>query len=267
MLQCGILGAGHLPVIFAIVFFFNLGCTYLMAVFHDDVEPVFPYISASGDHRPESCFFSLLLNITSCLSMLVIYIRYQLIESLIRDSDQQISNLNFVSLILGLLGGFGMMVVANFQETAVIMVHLIAACICFGSGCLYMIVQSYITIKMYPLYTNKRIGYIRTAITAVSTISFITAITFGKLAANKYHEYYPDLPTPRPWNRRMWMPGYNLHVISAIFEWIMAISHILFVLSYSRDFEKIRVECSAAMLVNHLDHSPIFHRSQEELSQ
>ncbi|KAK6760565.1 hypothetical protein RB195_021866 [Necator americanus] len=267
MLQCGVLGAAHLPILFGVLFSINLGATYILAVVKSDVEPIFPYVSAAGDHRPESCLFGLLLNLSSVVSLVVVYLRYSLITVLVHDSDPDplLGSLNFISLIFGMLGGFAMMIIANFQETALITVHLSAACLCFGSGCLYMMLQSWITVRMYPLYTNRRIGIIRSCITVVSTVSFIMAVSFGIYAAHEFHRYYPDLPTPRPWNRKYWQPGYNYHVVSAIAEWIMAISHVFFIVSYSRDFEKLRVSLYIESLVTHLDHSPIL-RSFNDLA-
>lgn len=257
MLQCGILGAAHLPILFGILFSINLGSTYIFAVINSDVEAIFPYVSAAGDHRPESCLFGLLLNVCTFLLMMVIYLRYSLVAVLIRDSDKVMDNVNIASFCIGMVGGFAMLIVGNVQETALIAIHLLAAFICFGSGCLYTILQSWITIRMHPLYTNRRIGVVRATISAIATISFAIAVSFGWYAAHEFHLYYPDLPTPRPWNRKLWQPGYNFHVVSAVAEWIMAVAHVSFILTYARDFEKIRVSLYVESLVSHLDHSPL----------
>ncbi|KAE9413994.1 hypothetical protein Angca_006156 [Angiostrongylus cantonensis] len=257
MLQCGDLGAAHLPILFGILFSINLGCTYVFAILHSDVEAIFPYVSAAGDHRPESCVFSLLLNISTFLLMVVIYLRYSLIAVLIRDSDKPMDKVNIISFCIGMVGGAAMVIVANFQETAVIAIHLLAAFVCFGSGCVYTILQSWITIRMHPLYTNRRIGVIRAIISTIATVSFVLAVGLGVYAAHEFHRYYPDLPTPRPWNRKVWQPGYNFHVASAAAEWIMAVAHVSFILTYARDFEKVRVSLYIESLVSHLDHSPL----------
>ncbi|CAJ0962903.1 unnamed protein product, partial [Mesorhabditis belari] len=266
MLTLGRLGAGHLPVFFAIIFTINLGSTYVFAVYHGDVDPVFPYISAAGNDRPESCFFSLLMNISASLSILIIYLRYSLIKELIRGSDKVIEHANKWSLLFGVAGGMGMMVVANFQESAVIKIHLGAAVTCFGSGGVYMMIQTFITMRMHPLYNNRRIGYIRLGLAAWSVITFTMALTFGTLAASEFHKVYPDLPTPRPWNRKVWMPGYNLHIVSAVSEWLMAVAHVSYILSFSREFEKIRANLKVESLVVHLDNSPLW-RSTEDLER
>ncbi|KJH48732.1 hypothetical protein DICVIV_05126 [Dictyocaulus viviparus] len=189
--------------------------------------------------------------------MVVMYLRYSLIAVLIRDSDRVMEKVNIISFCVGLVGGFSMLIVANFQQTAVITIHLLAACVCFGSGCLYTILHSWITLRMYPLYTNRCIGVIRATIAVITTTCFLIAVGFGLYASHEFHRYYPNLPTPRPWNRKLWQPGYEFHVVSAIAEWITAVAHVAFILTYTRDFEKIRVTLYIESLVSHLSHSPI----------
>ncbi|TMS36557.1 hypothetical protein L596_003696 [Steinernema carpocapsae] len=155
MLQWGRLGAGHIPVIFSILFTFMLGATYVVAVWHKDVDPVFPYISSSGDQRPESCVFSLLLNFCAILTALIIYLRYGLVKELNRNFHQNTTRLNNLSLYVGLLSSCGMFIVANFQETAVIQIHMGGAIVCFGGSCLYMLMQAAITWLMYPTFVSR----------------------------------------------------------------------------------------------------------------
>lgn len=256
----GRLGAGHLPVVFAIVFTLMLGCTYTFSVWRGDVDPVFPYISASGDSRPESCVFSMMLNLCSFISILVVYLRYSLVVELNRSSDLLLKTANRVFLYAGIGGGTGMFLVANFQETVLIQVHLFGAFLCFGSGCIYMLGQSWISYRMHPLFAGKRIAHIRAVLAVISTICFFIAFGFGMLAASTFHRYYPDLPTPRPWTHKLVpMPGYNLHCISAVAEWSLAILHMGFLLSFSREFEKIRVQLGVQPLVSHLDQSPLWN--------
>lgn len=49
------------------------------------------------------------------------------------------------------------------------------------------------------------------------------AITFGVAASLVFHSYYPDLPTPRPWNRKIWQPVSRSAIIIIIFK-----IHIIF---------------------------------------
>lgn len=48
---------------------------------------------------------------------------------------------NHWALIFGLLSTFGLSVVANFQETSVLVVHFIGALLCFGGGTAYFWTQ------------------------------------------------------------------------------------------------------------------------------
>ncbi|VDK42676.1 unnamed protein product [Anisakis simplex] len=257
MLQLGNLGAGHLPVFLAMLGTLMLGSTYVVAVYRGDVDPLFPYISAEGDRRPESCLFSMMLNLSSFLTMLIIYLRYSLVSELNRSSDLCLKRINELSLVAGLIGAVGMFCVANFQETALLIVHWTSAFVCFGSGCIYMLIQSYITIHMYPLYANRHIGFVRSFIALIAVISFCTGTLF-------FIDSYPHR-YPRMMSLIQFDEGYDLHCISAVSEWVLAISNFVFLLSYSRDFEKIQVELGVQPLVAHLDQSPLW-RSATDLS-
>lgn len=91
-----------------------------------------------------------------------------------RSTDLTLKLVNRVVFYLGLIGALGMFFVANFQETAVIQIHLFGAILCFGSGCLYMLGQTWISYRMHPLYANKRIAHIRLVLAVASSISFVT---------------------------------------------------------------------------------------------
>ena len=52
-----------------------------------------------------------------------------------------LKRLNTFSLLLGILGSLGVSIVANFQETSVVVVHFLGASLCFGLGALYLWIQ------------------------------------------------------------------------------------------------------------------------------
>ena len=47
--------------------------------------------------------------------------------------------------------------------------------------------------------------------------------------------------------------------MSALTEWTLAVIHMAYLLSFSREFEKIRVQLGVQPLVSHLDMSPLWH--------
>lgn len=63
-----------------------------------------------------------------------------------------------------------------FQESNVLIVHLIGALMVFGVGALYAILQTIISYKMYPEYNGLSVCRIRAAISCFSSICFITSI-------------------------------------------------------------------------------------------
>lgn len=69
------------------------------------------------------------------------------------------------------------------QETAVLTVHLVSAFVCFGSGCVYMIIQAYISVHMHPLYANRHIGLIRSFFAFVAITSFFIGILWKYLSS------------------------------------------------------------------------------------
>ncbi|KAI6177376.1 hypothetical protein M3Y97_00900300 [Aphelenchoides bicaudatus] len=232
----------------------------------------FPYISNNGDGRPESCIFSSFLNICAMFSALIVHLRYDLIAELNRNSNDMLTIINKLSWYFGMIGAFGMFLVANFQESAVIQVHLTGAFLSFGFGCVYMLCHAGLSHLMVPLFASRRVAHIRTVLSVVGIFAFFTcefskttlftaktcfsAFTCGILASNEFHKYHPDLPTPRPWTRKNPHEGFKLHCVSAGAEWTLAVINVLFFLSYSRDFEKIQVKLTVNPLVGHLDMSP-----------
>jgi hypothetical protein len=75
--------------------------------------------------------------------VLVIYIRYRQINEYYRSYalSSAVVKHNKIALWTGFLSCFGLSLVANFQETNVILVHLTGAFLCFGLGTVYIWLQ------------------------------------------------------------------------------------------------------------------------------
>lgn len=100
--------------------------------------------------------------------------RYDLIAELNRNSNDLLTLMNKLSYYFGLIGAFGMFLVANFQESAVIQIHLGGAFLSFGFGCAYMVCQSWISHLMVPLFASRRVAHIRSVLAGVGVIAFFT---------------------------------------------------------------------------------------------
>lgn len=73
---------------------------------------------------------------------MIIYLKYGQIKYMIsKKAVASIDGLNKSALIIGLLFCFGMSIVANFQETNMIVIHWIGATMIFGFGSVYMCVM------------------------------------------------------------------------------------------------------------------------------
>jgi len=82
----------------------------------------------------------------------MIYIRYSQVKECIRSfsSPTSLPKWNHWALIFGLISTAGLSIVANFQETSVIVVHLIGALLCFGGGTAYFWTQ--VHMKIYCIH-------------------------------------------------------------------------------------------------------------------
>lgn len=74
---------------------------------------------------------------------LIVFVRYAQIKELL--VSYQFSSfwrkLNFIAFIIGMISTLGMTMVANFQESAMLRVHLTGAVLCFGGATFYLILQ------------------------------------------------------------------------------------------------------------------------------
>ena len=72
------------------------------------------------------------------------YIKYVEVQSLIQATaagNRVSQTFNKVTLSVGLTSCVGLDIVANFQESNVIVVHMLGAFLCFAAGTIYFILQ------------------------------------------------------------------------------------------------------------------------------
>uniref|UniRef100_A0A8C8B741 DNA damage regulated autophagy modulator 1 n=1 Tax=Otus sunia TaxID=257818 RepID=A0A8C8B741_9STRI len=193
--------------------------SYVIAVLAGHVKPLVPYISDTGTKPPESGIFGFMINISALLGVITMYIRYLLIEKQNESSHFVRSSCNMFSLCIGLMGCIGMGIVATFQELSVPSVHDIGALVAFGSGVVYITLQSIISYKSCPQWNTYFVCHIRMAISVISCIAFIPTVLSENLFYVSFHQ------------------DYTYHFVSAICEWTVAFGFIFFFLTFIRDFQ------------------------------
>ncbi|XP_065536578.1 DNA damage-regulated autophagy modulator protein 1 isoform X2 [Lathamus discolor] len=206
--------------------------SYVIAVLEGHVEPLVPYISDTGTKPPESGIFGFMINISALLGVITMCIRYLLIEKQNESSHFIRSSCNVFSLCIGLMGCTGMGIVATFQELSVPSVHDIGALVAFGSGVVYITLQSIISYKSCPQWNTYLVCHIRMAISVISCIAFIPMIVFASKISVTKIDWTPD------------EKDYTYHVVSAICEWTVAFGFVFFFLTFIRDFQRVSLTIS-----------------------
>ena len=123
-------GTQYLPVLFASILFLSIITSFLIAVAQSDITPWFPAISDTATKSPESNIFSQLVNISTFIGLILIYIRYLQVKRDIEwlEGGRVAVALNRYSLVLGLLAVLGCSLVANFP------VSIVVAPVCTGNS-------------------------------------------------------------------------------------------------------------------------------------
>ncbi|XP_015271904.1 PREDICTED: DNA damage-regulated autophagy modulator protein 2 [Gekko japonicus] len=206
--------------------------SYVTAVLLRHVDPLVPYISDTGTVPPERCLFGIMLNISALLGIATIYVRYkQVFYS--NPEESTILKLNKTGLVLGTVSCFGLCIIANFQKSTLIVMHVIGACLTFGVGTFYILAQTILSYKLSP--GNKVVFRIRLIVLlwcAASIVSmFISSVML--YSAQDGVDFIQKMH---------WDPDdkeYSLHIMSTVSEWSLAFSFVSFFLTYIRDFQKI----------------------------
>lgn len=231
ILLCRWLCPHHFILLMGVSAFLAFGCGYAISVGGGQVSAVFPYISDTGTTFPASGVFALLLNIAACFAVIAMYIRHGYNETtLVTHRDQVV---NDISAFCGMLICLGLMMVACFPWTLVLIPHLIGALLVFVVGCVYCWMQCYISYISMESWRNVKF-YIRITLSIVSSLSFLLTFIFASVALN---EGRGKVKNTLKWNAEE--PGYVAHLWSAFSEWIMAISFLLYFFTYYWEFKTL----------------------------
>ncbi|XP_032753432.1 DNA damage-regulated autophagy modulator protein 2 isoform X2 [Rattus rattus] len=200
-------GLSFLPSALVIWTFATFIFSYITAITLHHVDPALPYISDTGTMPPERCLFGVMLNIAAILGIATIYVRYKQVHAL-NPEENLIIKLNKAGLVLGILSCLGLSLVANFQKSALFIVHVCGAVLAFSMGSFYMFVQTILSYQMQPKIHSKQVFWVRLLLV-------------------------------------IWCGGYVLHIVTTAAEWSMSFSFFGFFLTYIRDFQKITLRVEA----------------------
>ncbi|XP_015599824.1 DNA damage-regulated autophagy modulator protein 2 [Cephus cinctus] len=227
----------YLPIVLFVALPTTFIVTYVIAVLLGHVEAGFPYISDAATYAPESCIFAQFINMTAALMCFVIYIRYSQIKECnsVYKLNESLPKWNRMALIMGMISTIGLSIVANFQETSVVVVHLIGAFMCFGGGTAYFWTQAMCSYYLHPLGCSIRIAHLRLALSIFCTVCFFIILITGMLAHMAYNG-----TNPRKWYKED--GGWELHVVSTVTEWICAVAFCVYILTFTDEFREIELK-------------------------
>jgi hypothetical protein len=215
---------------------------YVVAIGDGDVTPGFPYISDTGAKPPESCIFTLLINVSAMLAFLIIFIRYKQVQEYNKQDLSRILKLNGVSAVVGVVAVLGIMVVGAFQDVNVGVVHLAGAGVGFGLGIVYEWMQALMSYKMFSNRGQLRVVVTRILIALFSTIFALMTVVAGGVAVEEVRSKYDDVTIEMMLKWNSTMPGYSAHLVSTSSEWALAISLLVFFLTFYNSFKKISLQ-------------------------
>ncbi|XP_006821720.1 DNA damage-regulated autophagy modulator protein 2-like isoform X1 [Saccoglossus kowalevskii] len=230
-------GMGWLPMSVGVMVMATFTISYSISVSLGHVPAEFPYISDTGTYVPESCIFGQLLNIAAALAFATMYVRYKNVIEYNHNEDSRVLLWNKIGLVMGSLAALGMSMVANFQESNVLVMHMVGANMCFGIGILYCYVHSWISYKMMPFHASHHEYMARIICSVVGSVSFIFTSIFAAVAQSKWEGEKPTKWSPED-------GGFPEHIVSTVSEWILAVSFLLYFFTYIREFQKIRMEAN-----------------------
>ncbi|KAK0397559.1 hypothetical protein QR680_002171 [Steinernema hermaphroditum] len=227
-----------LSSVFAIAAFF---AGYGIGVANNDEYPLLSYISDGGAIPPESCVFGQLLNISAMFMAITIYLRHrQFVEFYVHRNHLNStfwSNYDFAMMFLGFIIALGISMVANFQEGAIPIAHMIGALAAFIGAVIYCWGQIALSYILKPRMTPLWLNHLRVLIHLVATGALILNLVceFAKPFVNETDGVRPTKPPP---NKGIYKidtdsPYYINHIVTTSAEWAMGLLLEIFVLSFA----------------------------------
>ena len=117
-----------LPVCFSGILLITISISFVVALVQSDIAPWFPAISDTAAESPESNIFSQLVNISTFIGFILVYVRYLQVKRGMMGCHS-ILVLNYYSLLFGSFSILGASIVANFPVRLRILFIIVCVCV------------------------------------------------------------------------------------------------------------------------------------------
>lgn len=240
---CGPLSWSYLPLIAGIIPMIGLAATYYMAKSKCHVEKwILPYVSYTGARFPELMVFGFLLNLEGFFGIIVVFLAWRYYSHL----GEKNSKLNNISLVVGSLSCFGVVVVGNFPVTYSKLPHYCGAGFAFIFGTFYTALTAALSIrtsrrsKLRKIHSVK-VARIVLAVVMMMAMSALLVFAIIKKTSVKPSEVLDEAPLLSR-NANGSCPYYpnssrNFDLLGSIVEWILTFGILICISLYSYEFK------------------------------
>ncbi|EEB13591.1 conserved hypothetical protein [Pediculus humanus corporis] len=225
-----------------LIFFFSTVVTYTISVITNHVKPFIPNISYTGNEPVESCIFTASLNIVGLLYVIIVYVRYcQYLEEGVIDKYSK--NLQKLTFLFGLMGAFGLSIIASFSQKLCLMVHSVGFLMCFSGTFLYILFQTLFSFGSMSKVTPERIKLCRLIVFIIeciihfigTSLCFAIVVTYD-FSSRKENVTTTDNNLPKKL-RNDWLVNLGAGV-----EWLTLIVNLTFFGLFYGDFKRIIIK-------------------------
>lgn len=241
--MCGPLPWSWLPIFAGVVPIIGLAITYAIAKTSCHVEKwIFPYVSYTGTRFPELMYFGLLLNLEGFFGMVIVFLAWRYY----RYVGGERSTLNNLTLIVGSISCFGVVIVGNFPVTYSKIPHYCGAALAFFLGTGYTILTAVLSCRTSHrsrLPKIHRIKICRIFLALVMTLALGSLIGFAVIKSNQEKNekpineenlirMNPDGSCPHyPNSTRM------MDLFGSLTEWVLTLGILICLSLYSYEFK------------------------------
>ncbi|XP_042873430.1 DNA damage-regulated autophagy modulator protein 1-like isoform X2 [Penaeus japonicus] len=208
-------GLAWLPFVTGSLLPFTFLITYIWSVVEGHVEPDFPYISATGNYPPESCFFGQMLNILAVLMAALVWVRHKIILDYCAKNIavKTLPSRSRVASFFGYAASFGISLVGNFQA-----------------------VMSY---SLEPRVNSRAVSHLRVFCSFLASAMCVITVVFSYLHTrdNRDVAYWTS--------EHSWMRERNnwaYHVVATASEWVLAGTFYVVLLTLVPEFKRVTVQ-------------------------